>query len=371
VSPLFHIRASLRVDAILPCAAVGAITAILALLLAAGSASATAPTYGYQVLHVYPHDSQAYTEGLIVTGAVVYEGTGLTGGRSVLQKTDLPTGRLLKQHHIPSNYFGEGVTALADSIYQLTWQNHVGYTYVEGDSFQVIKTWSYPWEGWGLTHDGTYLVASDGTPTIRFLQAGTRQLVRQIQVHDGATPINWLNELEYIQGRIYANIWGYDRIAVINSDTGSVEAFLDLSGLRDSVAAYPNAEVLNGIAFDPAAGRLLVTGKFWPKMFEIDVPTLHSTDVDRGGLQPAPALRLSPNPCSRRAEFRLTLPSGSPVSLRLYDAQGRLWRTLLKENPGPGLHTLDLDVRTLPSGAYLAVLDCGGAPQTGRLFVIH
>ena len=333
----------------------------------------TAPVYGYQVIHVYPHDTSSYIEGLIYRNGYFYESSGLTG-QSSLRKVDVQTGQVLKRHNMPASLFGEGVTQIADSLYQLTWQNHVGFTYVEGDSFQIIKQFTYPWEGWGLTDDQTRLIASDGTSTIRFLNPHTRQVLSQIQVTDGGTPVQWLNELEYIQNRIYANQWGYDRIAVIQPTTGQVEAWLDLGGLRDSVAYYPPSEVLNGIAYDYGTNHLFVTGKFWPKLFEIDVATLHPGGVGENGQVLAPEHRIlfsNPNPSNGSTTLRFVLPSASSVRLTLLDVKGRTVHRIVNGRYGAGEHRVGLDVRNLPSGAYYVWIVAGGVRETERILVVR
>jgi glutamine cyclotransferase len=346
--------------------------AFLLLLALPSVAPATAPVYPYQVINVYPHDTSAYTEGLYLSGGFLYESTGLFGPSS-LRKVDLQTGEILKYHRLPADYFGEGIAALADSIYQLTWRNHVGLTYVESDSFRLVYSFPYEWEGWGLTEDTAQLIASDGTSTLRFLDPSTRQLVSQIDAQDGGTPVSRLNELEFVRGKIYANVYGYDQVAVINPGSGQVEAWLDLSGLRDSVSYYPSSEVLNGIAYDEASNHLLVTGKFWPKLFEIDVPTLHSTAVGQGVLIPREGLdlRTDPNPCRDRTILRFYMPKDTPTSLRLFSVRGKLVLDLLDGTLTAGDHVLPLDVRSLPAGAYFAKLVCGADTETRRLLVVR
>lgn len=333
---------------------------------------ASAPTYGYTVLHVYPHDPDAFTQGLIVSGDFFYEGTGLYGFSS-LRKVDVETGTVLKEHDLGIEYFGEGITALRDTIYQITWQNHEGFSYVEGDTFEVVDSYPYPWDGWGLTHDGTHLIASDGSPTIRFLDPRTREETSEIEVADGDLPVDDLNELEYVQGRIYANVWYDDRIAVIDRSSGQVEAWLNLAGLRDSVSSYPQANVLNGIAYDPAGNRLFVTGKRWPKLFEIDVATLHAAGIDERthpdmGLVP----RCVPNPCRDRAFLTFATPRESKVSLRVLDVRGRPVLDLPSEDRwGPGDHRVPLDLTKLSSGAYFVQLVAGQSRGTARLLVVR
>lgn len=225
------------------------------------------PTYGYRVVASYPHDRSAYTEGLNFVDGALYEGTGLNG-QSELRLAELASGAVLRRCSLPAALFGEGVAVLGERIYQLTWQNGIGFVYDKA-SWRLLRSFSYAGEGWGLTHDGQRLIMSDGTATIRFLDPATLEQTGQIVVYDDAGPITQINELEYVDGAIYANIWQTDRIAQIDPASGSVIGWIDLSGLLSGDDRSPPAEVLNGIAYDPAARRLFVTGKFWPKLFEI------------------------------------------------------------------------------------------------------
>lgn len=334
-------------------------------------AGAAAPVYGYEVVNIYPHDGAAFTEGLIFGGGFLYEGTG-TYGHSWLRKVELETGEVLIQHDVPTQYFGEGITALRDTLYQLTWNNHIGFRYVEKDTFALIETYSYQWEGWGLTHNGTNLIASDGSEVIRFLDPNTREEISHINVTDDGQPVYQLNELEYIQNHIYANVWHSEEVVVIDPASGAVEARLDLGGLCDSVAYYPNAGVLNGIAFDSLACRLFVTGKRWPLLFEIDVPTLHAGDVSEDGHESAgrEKICLFQNPFDGRASIQLVLAAEGPVALRIFDSGGRLLRTLLEERLPAGRYTIDADVG-LPAGAYLLSFSGGPAAETQKIIVVR
>jgi glutaminyl-peptide cyclotransferase len=349
---------------------------ILAAILPAGSSRATAPVFGYKVINVYPHDQQSFIEGLVKHDGTFYEGTGLYTCTS-LRKVAIETGQILKQYDPPASYFGEGVTALGDSIYQLTYQEHAAFTFVERDSFELVRTSYYPWEGWGLTTDSVRLIASDGTSTLRFLDPVSHAEISHIQVRDGGVPVRWMNELEWAQGQVYANIWGSDTVAVIQPETGDVRAWLDLSGLRDSVSYYWNAEVLNGIAFDPLTRHLYVTGKFWPKLFEISVPTLDPTAVDAGGFAGAGApleLRVTPQPCGNRALIDLaSVPSG-PVSLGLYDTRGALVRAFPTVEGGGGRHLLPVDLSELPCGTYFLTMSSrssGESRMTHKILVVR
>jgi len=229
---------------------------------------ATTPVYGYRVIEVYPHDPNAFTQGLVYTDGVLYEGTGLTG-QSSLRRVDLPTGEVLQLYNLPAQYFGEGIAVYGDQIVQLTWQNHTGFVY-DRDSFELLDTFAYPTEGWGLTHDGTRLIMSDGTATLHFWDPETLEEIGQVQVHDENGPVARLNELESVGGLVYANVWQTDRIAIIDPGSGQVTAWIDLTGLlpRDDLT---RVDVLNGIAYDEAGDRLLVTGKWWPSLFQIEV----------------------------------------------------------------------------------------------------
>ncbi len=229
------------------------------------------PVYGYNVLAVYPHDAGAFTQGLVYTRSLLYEGTGLTVASSV-RKVDLETGEILQFYSVPTGYFGEGIAIHDDRILQLTWLNRVGFVY-DLDTFDQgpISTFSYPTEGWGLTHDGTRFIMSDGTATLHFWDLQTLAETGQVEVRDEHGPVPCLNELEYIQGEVYANVWQTDYIAVIDPATGRVTAWIDLAGLLESQEMVPTADVLNGIAYDVEGDRLFVTGKYWPWLFELEL----------------------------------------------------------------------------------------------------
>lgn len=227
-----------------------------------------APSYTYKVLHTYPHDKAAFTQGLLVDDGVFYESTGLNG-KSSLRKVEIETGKVLQKKDVATQYFAEGLAELNDKLYQLTWQSKVGFIYEQG-TFNKTSEFKYESEGWGLTTDGTDLILSDGTDKIRFLDPGTFQVKRTISVVGGGTPLDQLNELEYIDGEIYANVWKTNSIVRIDPQTGKVVGWIDMSGiLPDADAA--GADVLNGIAYDKTKKRLFVTGKLWPKVFEIEL----------------------------------------------------------------------------------------------------
>ena len=221
--------------------------------------------YTYNVVNIYPHDKYAFTEGLVFENGVLYESTGLYG-QSTLRRVELETGKILQSYALPNQFFGEGITIFGDKIIQLTWQSNKGFVY-DKDSFDLLREFSYPTEGWGITYDGSRLIMSDGTATLYFLNPETFERVGQVDVYDTG-PVTRLNELEYIQGEIYANIWMEQKIAVINPQTGQVRAWIDLSGIQD-LENQDTSNVLNGIAYDAEEDRLFVTGKRWPQLFEI------------------------------------------------------------------------------------------------------
>jgi glutaminyl-peptide cyclotransferase len=243
---------------------------------AARSAPATAPVYGYHVVRAYPHDRGAFTQGLEYRSGALYEGTGLYG-RSSLRKVKLETGEVLQKSDLGPELFGEGITVLDDRILQLTWKNQIGFRY-EQLSFKRIGEFSYEGEGWGLANDGTTIYMSDGSAQIRFWDAKTLKETRRITVRDGNQEIRELNELEWIKGEIYANVWNTWRIARISPQDGHVIAWIDLTGiLTQTEQAIDVGNVLNGIAYDFTGNRLFVTGKLWPKLFHVTLVPPKST----------------------------------------------------------------------------------------------
>lgn len=225
--------------------------------------------YTYTLIHQYPHDPDAFTQGLAWDEGEMYEGTGLYG-RSSLRSVDLKTGLVNRQRHYRRKYFAEGITVFQGRIYQLTWKSGRVFQF-DKERFAVTKSWSYPHEGWGITHNGNELIVSDGTAFLYFLDPETLKEKRRILVQDDQGEITRLNELEYVQGAIYANVWQTDRIAIIRPQDGAVSGWLDLSGLSAQVRSrwQGKTDVLNGIMYDPAGDRLFVTGKLWPALFEI------------------------------------------------------------------------------------------------------
>ncbi|MCW3994815.1 MAG: glutaminyl-peptide cyclotransferase [Candidatus Bathyarchaeota archaeon] len=229
------------------------------------TASSDSPImYTYSIIATYPHDISAFTEGLVYDNGVLYESTGEV---SSLRCVDLASGSVLKLFELPNQYFGEGLALVNNSLIQLTWQNHIAFIY-DKDTFDLIGNFSYPTEGWGLTYDGTRLIMSDGSSNLYFLDPVTFQRIGQISIHDGKNPVTNINELEYVNGDIYANIWLQQKIAIINPQNGQIKGWIDLSGIYQS--NYSDA-VLNGIAYDSATGRLFVTGKYWPYLYQIQI----------------------------------------------------------------------------------------------------
>jgi len=231
------------------------------------------PQYTYQVVHVYPHDPNAFTQGLEYRAGYLYESTGLKG-RSTVRKVQLETGKVLQSIDIDPQYFGEGITVLNQKITELTWQSEIGFVY-DQSAFHRLRTFNYPGEGWGLANDGQLIYMSDGSPQIRIWDPLTLQEKRRITVHDGAQTIANLNELEWVRGEIYANIWQKDVIARISPVDGRVLGWIDMAGILPAADRSGQEDVLNGIAYDVLGDRLFVTGKQWPKLFEIKVVPAH------------------------------------------------------------------------------------------------
>ena len=226
------------------------------------------PVFGYRIVTKYPHDRAAFTQGLVYRSGVLYEGTGLYG-QSTLRRVDLRTGDVRDTVTLGSQYFGEGIAVLKDRIYQLTWREKTGFVY-DRETFALLDRFSYTTEGWGLTTDGTRLIASNGTDRITFHDPGTFAALGSIAVRADGEPVQRLNELEYVNGEIWANVFLTDRIARIDGTTGAVRGWIDLSGLlSENDRAGLDVGVLNGIAYDAAKNRVFVTGKNWPKLFEI------------------------------------------------------------------------------------------------------
>lgn len=238
----------------------------LFLIATAGCADA-ADTY--RVVHAYPHDQHAFTQGLVYLDGHLYESTGIRG-QSSLREEDLETGRILRMQLVSDNYFAEGLTDWKNTLVQLTWQSHIALVY-DRATFKLLRTFHYDGEGWGLTHDAKSLILSDGTATLRFFDPDTFKETRRVTVTDRGKPVVKLNELEFIHGEIYANVWYANRIARISPASGKVIGWIDLKGLMPRDQLSGDDAVLNGIAYDSAHERLFVTGKLWPKIFEITV----------------------------------------------------------------------------------------------------
>jgi glutamine cyclotransferase len=227
--------------------------------------------YSYVLVQQYPHDPQAFTQGLAWDKGQVYEGTGLHG-RSSLRSVDLKTGLVHRQRNYARAYFAEGITVFQEKIYQLTWKNNKAFLFNK-DDFSLLKTWSYFREGWGITHNGKELITSDGTAHLYFLDPETLEEKRRVLVQDNHGPVTQLNELEYVRGMIFANVWKSNHIAIIRPRDGVILAWLDLTGLSQQAQSIwkGKEDVLNGIMYDPKNDRLFVTGKLWPALFEIKV----------------------------------------------------------------------------------------------------
>jgi glutaminyl-peptide cyclotransferase len=228
-----------------------------------------APEYTFKVVHVFPHDPAAFTQGLVYHDGFLYEGTGLNR-RSSLRKVRLETGEVVQRADLGPEFFGEGIAILNNEIFQLTWRSQAGFVYRLSD-FSPVRRFSYPGEGWGLATDGRDLFMSDGSAEIRVLSPATLREKGRIKVHEGSTPITQLNELEFVEGEIFANVWQTDRIARISPLTGKVTGWIDLKGLLSPMYKLEEGAVLNGIAYDAKGKRLFVTGKLWPSVFEIQL----------------------------------------------------------------------------------------------------
>lgn len=227
------------------------------------------PVYGYEIVKVYPHDKNAFTQGLIFVDGHLLEGTGLNG-ESTLRRVELETGKVLKKIDLEAKYFGEGITQFKDKIYQLTWQHNVGFVY-DAKTFERLKTFKYPTEGWGITHDGSKLIMSDGTANLYFIDPETLEQAGKVVVKEGSMPIANLNELEFVNGEVWANVWQTFTIVRIDPKSGKVTGWIDLTGIlkQSDLPAGHEVDVMNGIAHDAKGDRIFITGKLWPKLYEI------------------------------------------------------------------------------------------------------
>jgi glutaminyl-peptide cyclotransferase len=240
------------------------------------------PEYTFKIIRDYPHDPAAFTQGLVYHDGFFYEGTGLNG-QSSLRKVRLETGEVVQHVDLPGEYFCEGIAIVKNKVIQLTWQSHIGFVYNLSD-FKLLRQFSYPGEGWGLTSRGNELFMSDGTAEIRVLDATTLKEKRRFTVRDGAAPVDQLNELEFVEGELFANVWQTDRVARISPQSGKVVGWIDLTGLLSPVYRRQNGAVLNGIAYDSLHKRLFVTGKLWPSIFEIQLAPKTSNPINKARL---------------------------------------------------------------------------------------
>lgn len=225
------------------------------------------PIYDFQIVHVYPHDPDAFTQGLVFADGFLFESTG-RNGKSSLRKIDLETGEVLKKCILPDEFFGEGLTQWEGNLIQLTWKSRIGFIY-DRETFQKKGEFTYATEGWGITHDGVSLIMSDGSSLLRFLDPVTFQEIRRLEVSDHGIPVQNLNELEFVRGEILANVWRTDAIARISPRSGEVLGWIDLSSLRAALGPVRQLDVVNGIAYDSKNDRIFVTGKLWPRLFEV------------------------------------------------------------------------------------------------------
>jgi glutamine cyclotransferase len=231
-----------------------------------------APVQGFKVVATFPHDTSSFTQGLVFADGQFYESTGLEG-ESTLRRVEIASGKALQRIDVPREYFAEGLALVGDELLQLTWRSRIGFVY-DRKTFKQKRTFSYKTEGWGLAYDGaSRLVMSDGTNTLTFLDPKTVAVTRTLKVQDAGRPIGNLNELEWVEGEIWANVWMTDRIARVSPNTGEVNAWIDLSTLWPvAQRPQPADQVLNGIAYDKATRRIFVTGKKWPRLYQITVP---------------------------------------------------------------------------------------------------
>ncbi len=242
------------------------ITAILSAFILLSCADASVKVYKLEVVAEYPHDTQSYTQGLFFHDGQLYESTG-QNGKSTFRKVDLATGKPLKRLDFDEKYFVEGSVMLGDNLYILTWESRVAFLY-DAKTLEFKSSWSYPREGWGLTTDGRQLIASDGSATLFFMNENFA-LKRRLIVKCEDRPVRLLNELEYIDGKIWANIYTSNEIVIINPKNGNVEGVIDCRGLLPKELYRPDTDVLNGIAYNPENGKIYLTGKNWPKMYEV------------------------------------------------------------------------------------------------------
>lgn len=247
-----------------------ALVAVMACAPATVAQRRPAPVHGFTVVATFPHDQTAFTQGLVCADGEFYESTGLNG-ESSLRRVEIATGKVLQQIDLPRQYFAEGLALVGDELLQLTWRSRIGFVY-DRKTFKQTRTFPYETEGWGIAYDGTSrLVMSDGSDTLTFLDPKTRALTKTLRVSDAGVPVSNLNELEWVEGEIWANVWTTDRLARISPNTGEVASWVNLDSLWPRGRRRPPADVMNGIAYDPARRRIFVTGKKWPLVYQIRV----------------------------------------------------------------------------------------------------
>lgn len=261
-----------NIAVLLTVASILTIASVISALAAGGveepPSNETPPAYGFRVVAAYPHDPEAFTQGLAFRDGLLYEGTGLYGGSEILEVV-LETGEVTRSRTLPPSLFGEGIALMDDKLVQLTWRSRIGLLW-DIENFTIVGAFYYQTEGWGITSDGQSLIMSDGSSKLRFLDPETFVVTRSLEVKAEGQPLERLNELEYVEGLIYANVWKTDEIAIISPEDGELVGWIDLAGLL-SEEERQNVGVLNGIAYDPGSERLFVTGKLWPRIFEIEV----------------------------------------------------------------------------------------------------
>ena len=242
------------------------ITALFATFILVSCADATVRHYVVEVVAEYPHDTDSYTQGLFFHNGEMYETTGLHG-KSTLRKVDIRTGRPVKKLDFDKKYFLEGSVVFGDNLYVLTWESRIAFIY-DANTLEYKSSWRYPREGWGITTDGKQLIASDGSPYLFFMNDQFALDRKQLVTIEGR-PVRWLNELEYIDGKVWANVYTSDEIVIINPKNGHVEGVIDCRGLLPKSLYGPETDVLNGIAYNPDTKKLYLTGKNWPKLYEV------------------------------------------------------------------------------------------------------
>lgn len=227
-----------------------------------------AKKYSFKIVNTYPHDADAFTQGLVFNGGYLYESTGLYG-KSSIRKVDINTGEVLKKKKIPKKFFGEGITIYKNKFYMVTWRSKTGFIYNK-DTFEYLGSFNYKTQGWGITHDEKNLILSDGTANLYFINPQNFEVIKTLQVKTkSGNIVKFLNELEYVNGKIYSNIWQTDKIAIIDPKTGTIQNMIDFSELKQKIQSDKKIDVFNGIAYNPDSKTFYLTGKLWPKLFEV------------------------------------------------------------------------------------------------------